>query len=119
MYNNKRFWFRKGLIFFVFLIVGVLLFSFIVMNLWNAILPAVLHVSTITFGQAFGILALSKILFGGFRGGWRGRYGGRMHGMQQKLAAMSPEEREKFKAEWRSRCNRWGHKNVGSDVTTE
>ncbi|MEO6456481.1 MAG: hypothetical protein ABIN97_20560, partial [Ginsengibacter sp.] len=61
MYNNKRFWFRKGLMFFLLLIGGILLFSFIVMSLWNAILPAVLHVSNITFAQALGILVLSKI----------------------------------------------------------
>ncbi|MEO6329990.1 MAG: hypothetical protein ABIO55_13725 [Ginsengibacter sp.] len=107
MYNNKRFWFRKGLMFFLLFVGGVLLFSFIVMSVWNAILPTVLHVSTITFVQALGILILSKILFGGFRGGWRGRHG-RMHSIQQKLAAMTPEEREKFKAEWRNKCSRWG-----------
>jgi len=112
MYNNKRFWFRKGLMFFILFICGVLLFSFIVMSLWNAILPPVLHVSTITFSQALGILILSKILFGGFRGGWRGRPG-RMRYMQEKLAAMTPEEREKFKADWRNRCgSRWERKET-------
>jgi Ca2+/H+ antiporter, TMEM165/GDT1 family len=113
MYNNKRFWFRRGLMFFILFIAGILLFSFIVMSLWNAILPGVLHVSNITFAQALGILVLSKILFGGFRGGWRGRHG-RMHYMQQKLAAMTPEEREKFKAEWRNRCGRWGNRSFES-----
>ena len=110
MYNNKRFWFRKGLMFFIFFIAAVLLFTWIVMNLWNAILPAVLHVSSITFGQALGILILSKILFGGFHRGWGGRRW-RMHGMQEKLAAMTPEEKEKFKAEWKDRCNRWRKKD--------
>lgn len=107
MYNNKRFWFRKGFAFFIFFIVGVLLFGFVVMTLWNAILPEVLHVSTITFAQALGILVLSKILFGGFRGGWRGRNGGRMQHMRQRFASMTPEERAKFKSEWRSRCGGW------------
>ena len=117
MYNNKRFWFRKGLMFFVLFIFGVLLFSFIVMSLWNAILPPVLHVSTITFSQALGILILSKILFGGFRGGWRGRPG-RMRYMQEKLAAMTPEEREKFKADWRNRCgSRWERRETEASVS--
>ncbi len=77
------------------------------MSLWNAILPGVLHVSTITFPQALGILLLSKILFGGFggRGRWRG---GPPPFMQQKLANMTPEERESFKQEWRNKCGRWG-----------
>jgi len=114
MYNNKRFWFRKGLKFLIFFIAGVLLFALIVMSLWNAILPTVLHVSSITYGQALGILILSKILFGGFHRGWRGRHGNQMHGMQQKLAAMTPEERENFKSEWRNRCNKWGRKDDSS-----
>jgi len=117
MYNNKRFWFRKGLMFFILFICGVLLFSFIVMSLWNAILPPVLHVSAITFSQALGILILSKILFGGFHGGWRGR-SGRMRYMQEKLAAMTPEEREKFKADLRNRCGRWGRKETEPSETT-
>ncbi len=77
------------------------------MGLWNAILPAVLGVNVITFWQALGILALSKILFGGFgrRGGWH-RGGGHnwRKGMQEKWANMTPGEKEKFKAEWKNRC---------------
>ena len=118
MYNNKRFWFRKGLMFFFFFIAVVLLFTLIVMNLWNAILPAVLHVSSITFGQALGILILSKILFGGFHRGWGGRRW-RHHGIQEKFANMTPEERENFKAEWRNRCNRWGRKKESSSTAVE
>jgi hypothetical protein len=107
----KRFWFKKGLMFLVFFIGAVLLFSAIVMELWNAILPAVLGVKAITFIQALGILLLSKILFGGFgrRGGWHGggsRYWS--HNMKEKWSNMTPEEREKFKAEWKNRCGgRW------------
>ncbi len=109
MYNNKKFWFRKGLMFFFF-IAAILLFTLIVMNLWNTILPAVLHVSSITFGQALGILILSKILFGGFHRGWGGRRGWRRHGMHERLANMTPEEREQFKAEWKDRCSSWRKK---------
>ena len=96
----KKFWIKKGLMFFTFFIAAALLFSLIVMQLWNAILPAVLGIKAISFLQAVGILLLSKILFGGFRGGWRG---GRSHQwkeqMSEKWNNMSPEEREKFKAE--------------------
>lgn len=78
-------------------LLGIVLFSGIVMVLWNNILPAVLHVSAITIWQAAGILLLSKILFSGFRGrrhGWHG-YGKRR--MFMKWHKMSPEEREKMK----------------------
>jgi Ca2+/H+ antiporter, TMEM165/GDT1 family len=107
----KRFWFKKGLMFLVFFIAAIFLFGAIVMGLWNAILSPVLGVRAITFIQALGILLLSKILFGGFgrRGGWhggRGRYWS--HNMREKWSNMTPEEREKFKAEWKNRCGgRW------------
>ena len=88
-----------------------LLAALIVMALWNAILPAVLGVKAITFLQALGILLLSKILFGGFKGGG-GRFANRKQEwrkkMQEKFGSMTPEEKEKFKSEWKSRCSsRW------------
>jgi Ca2+/H+ antiporter, TMEM165/GDT1 family len=104
----KRFWFKRGIMFFVFFIAAVVVFGAIVMGLWNAILPEVIGVKAITFLQALGILLLSKILFGSFghRGGLnRGRYQWKKR-MQEKLAAMSPEDKEKFKQEWRRRCGR-------------
>ncbi len=88
-----------------FLVPIVILFglTFIVMWLWNAILPEVIFVNSITYWQAMGILALSKILFGGFS-----KCGNHKHGMQKrhfinKIKKMSPEERMKFKEEWKCR----------------
>jgi len=108
----KKFWIKKGLMMGTFFVAAILLFTVVVMGLWNAILPAVLGVKTITFIQALGILVLSKILFGGFRGGWRG---GPRHEWKQNMKAkwdtMTPEQREQFKAEWKNRCGgRWGMK---------
>ena len=115
----KKFWFKKGLMFLIIFIAAVLLFGAIVMGLWNAILPEALGVKAITFIKALGILLLSKILFGGF--GRRGWHGGRhqqwRHNMQEKWSNMTPEEREKFKAEWKNRCGgRWkmDEKNTGT-----
>lgn len=83
------------------------LFSYIVMSLWNAILPDVLHVSTINFWQAMGILVLSKILFGGF-GGWGGKKHEWKRRMQEKWQHMTPEEREQFRESLKNRFgNRW------------
>ena len=95
----------------VFGIIAVLVFGLVVMSLWNAILPAVLGVKAISFMQALGILLLSKILFGGFGGGrnkgsWRNKE--KWIEMKDKFAGMTPEEREKFKAEWKNKCGgRW------------
>ena len=102
----KRFWLKKGLMITVFFLVALLLFSALVMVLWNAILPDVTGVKPISFEQALGILVLSKILFGGFyrRGGWqRGSHNQWRNKLQEKLGNMTPEEKEKFKAEWRNR----------------
>ncbi len=111
----KKFWFKKGLMFFLLFIVAVLVFGAIVMVLWNTILPGVLGVKAITFVQALGILLLSKILFGGLgrRGGWQGgRHNQWRHNMKEKWGNMTPEEREKFKAEWKNRCGgRWNRQN--------
>jgi len=81
--------------------VGVV--SFVVMSLWNVLMPSIFAVQTISYWQALGLLVLSKILFGGFRppggGGprWRQR-------MSERLEAMTPEEREKFKQGMRGGC---------------
>jgi len=105
---KRGFWARKIAMGIVFGVAAVLLFGLIVMSLWNAILPAVIHVSAISFWQAVGLLVLSKILFGGFRGGWGRGPGGRWkERMQDKWKNMSPEQREQFKQEWRNRCGTW------------
>ena len=112
---RKRKW-----VFIPIFIAAVFLFGAIVMGLWNAVLPAVIGVKTISLWQALGILLLSKILFGGFRGGWRGRHGnGRwVENMKEKFSNMSPEEREKFKAEWKGRCASWKMRGQETSRTT-
>ena len=105
---KRGFWARKIIMGIVIGTAAVFLMGLIVMNLWNAILPAVIHVSAITFWQAVGILLLSKILFGGFRGGWGGGRGRQWkERMNNKWQQMTPEEKDRFKQEWRNRCSRW------------
>jgi hypothetical protein len=76
----------------------------VVMKLWNWLLPAFFGWRQITFWQALGILALSRILFGGFgcgHGGYRPRWRGRM---AERWQNMTPEERERFRQGMRGRC---------------
>lgn len=119
----KTFWIKRGLMILVFGTIAILAFGLLVMSLWNAILPAVIGVKTITFVQALGILVLSKILFGGFGGGhnksgWRNK--GKWMEMKEKFAGMTPEEREKFKAEWKTRCgNGWTMRQTPKDTATD
>lgn len=91
--------------FILLAIIAVFGFGAIVMLLWNALVPEIFHLPLITFWQALGLLVLSKLLFGGFRGG--GGFGNRGRGkerLRQRWMTMTPEEREKFKQEWGHRC---------------
>jgi hypothetical protein len=98
-------------------LLGIVLVTFIggevVRLLWNWLLPPLFGWPQITFWQAIGILALCRILFGGF-----GRHGGsRSHSAIRRRMAdrmadrvaerwerMTPEERERFRERIRERC---------------
>ena len=100
----RRFGFRKVAGFILLAIAGVFIFGNIVMLLWNALLPVLFHFPLISFWQALGLLLLSKILFGGFRGG--PRFHAKRDNLRQAWQNMSPEEKEKFRHQWSSRCGR-------------
>lgn len=103
--NNK---YKKSWWFCLVLCPPVIFFgvTWIVMTLWNCLLPEILGVKSISFWQAMGILVLSKILFGGFHG----KFGQGMRGMKEKhlhhrMEGMSDEEKEKFKEIWKQKCS--------------
>lgn len=96
-------------------ILGMVLFIVIggevVMQLWNWLLPPLFGWRQVTFWQALGLLALCRILFGGFglhgssRSGVRHRIGERMsERMAERWERMTPEERERFRQGMRGRC---------------
>lgn len=93
------------------------LLSSLVMLLWNNVLVVVLGLHAVTFWQAAGILVLSKILFGGFRGGggWRHRGGPWKKELREKWHNMSPEEREKLQEKLRGRFGRWQEEAAASE----
>ena len=119
--------FYKGRFIFIPLAVAACLsaVSFVVMQLWNCLLPGILHVGTVTFWQAMGIFILCKILFGFGKGG-RG-FGGPSGGgppwmrrkMEEKFRNMNPEEREAFKQKMGDRMcgprGRWGRFDFEED----
>lgn len=95
----------KGVLMVICAIAVAGLVAFIVMSLWNMILPAAITgVNPINFWQALGLLILSKILFGGFHGEWKQKRQMWKDRMNQKLQHMTPEQREAFKQELRNRC---------------
>lgn len=100
---NRR-WIR---VLIPFVVLGfVALLTFAVYGLWNHVLTDVVAVKAVTFWQALGILVLAKILFGGFPGraaggAWRRR------GFRRRWERLTPEQRERWRAEMRRRFGDW------------
>jgi len=111
----NRHWVARGLKIAFFALLAVTVLSFVVMALWNWIIPPVTGWKAIDFWQALGLLVLSRILFGlrvgfgfGHRGHWRAR-------MAERWEKMTPEERERFREGMRARC---GHHRGRENAAT-
>jgi hypothetical protein len=105
----KPYWKRKIGFFILAFPLFFMLMGYVVMLLWNNTLAEITPLQRINFWQAVGLLILCRILFGGFRfNGPRGGGGGPNHPKAQqwreKWMDMSDEERERFKSEWKKRC---------------
>lgn len=97
-------------------VVGIAALGWVVMLLWNWLMPALfVGAQPVGYLQALGLLLLSKILFGGFRGGgheyWRAR--------RQRWESMSPEEREQLKSRFKSRWGNWCAPDKREDSTPD
>ena len=99
----RRYWILRALRFAAFAIVAVVIASAVVMWLWNWLMPATFGLPAIGLGQALGLLVLSRILVGGFRGGMGRRMHWR-HRMRERWEQMTPEQREQFMAGMQRRC---------------
>ena len=85
--------------------------GFITMHLWNWLVPTLFNGPTINLWQTFGIVLLSKILFGGFKGkggcccgGGNPRQAWKEH-MKAKWDNLSTEERSSLKNKFFNKCN--------------
>ncbi|MBN1274645.1 MAG: hypothetical protein JXB26_20480 [Candidatus Aminicenantes bacterium] len=78
----------------IFAAIFALVFGFLVKWLWNAIMPAVFGpgVGTITYWQAFGIVILAKLLFGGHPKGHDNHYSRKHHDKAHEFLGI-PHER--------------------------
>lgn len=89
--RKKWFFFVAPPAFLLFIALG----GALVMQLWNWLLPELFGWRTVTFWQALGLLALCRILFGGFGShGVHSRARRREHGHREEL---TPEERDTFR----------------------
>ncbi|WP_139377444.1 hypothetical protein [Daejeonella lutea] len=103
----KKIFYKGRFVFFPLIAIAFLsLVSYVVMILWNNLLPEILGVKTITFWQAMGIFILSKILFGFGKGGGRMGSSWKRRRMEERVKRMTPEEREQFKEKMQNwRCS--------------
>ncbi len=113
-FSGRRIHPLKVLFFITVFITFVFGLSWIVMFLWNAILPDVTGVKPLTLWQAMGLLVLSKILFGGFFGRKRHWGQSKRKRWKEKWMGMNDEERQKAKTKWKEYCNR--KKNKREDL---
>jgi hypothetical protein len=105
---------RRKWIFFVAppaFLLFIALGGWLVMWLWNWLMPTVFGWHQLTFWQALGLLALCRILFGGLGRGMSPHHGSRGK-MAERWGRMSPEERERLRQAVRERCE--GDRNTGS-----
>lgn len=117
--SNGKFWFKKTIGFIICGLAIAALIGWVVMSLWNCVLVEVINVKLITFWQALGLFMLGKILFGGFSKGCCHAGGKWNMDMKNKWQQMSPEEKEKFKQNWRNKCRSWKKNDADSTTGTE
>lgn len=90
---------QKHLVFIpLFGVAFIVVFGGCVMLLWNWLMPELFGLPSLSFCQAAGLLALCKILFGGF-GGCHHHGHGCHHGgnkLRERWESMTPEERERI-----------------------
>jgi hypothetical protein len=99
---------KSKLIFIPVFIAGLFIISFVVMYLWNWLIPSIFQWSKISYLQALGLFVLSRILFGGFH------FKGRRNNVppfsnpkfKENFMKMSEEEKRIFKEQWRQRCGK-------------
>ena len=99
----KKPWILKMILIIPLIIAAV---TFATMSLWNWLVPVLFNGPVISFWQTLGLLILSKILFGGFRGRhqgppWKHHWRRRM---EEKMQHMTPEQREELRMKWKKRC---------------
>jgi hypothetical protein len=106
MKHFKHFGVHGGMHALTFLVV-IAAIVWIVMLLWNALLPVIFGISVITYWQAAGLMILSRLLLSGFgkfgRGGCHHGFHGKHHlkreellDMHDKVKGMSHQERREF-----------------------
>ena len=99
-------WSVKGLAVLAAVAALVAVLSLAVMLLWNSLVPELFRGPSLQYWQAFGLLLLSRILFGGLRG--RGGWHWRQRMWRERWESMTPEERARLSEHFQGRCGHRG-----------
>lgn len=78
-------------------ILGIFLFTFVVMWLWNWLVPDLFRGPELSYWQTLGLLVLSKIVFSGI--------GGRRHSHPHYYKEHSWKDRDKWKRKFEAKMN--------------
>lgn len=98
-------------------------FGWLVMLLWNWLMPAIFGLPALTFWQAAGLLVLCKILFGSVGGGHHCHHGHHGHHaccgnidhnkLRERWENMTPEERKRIVEIHKGICTNEDNTNDG------
>jgi hypothetical protein len=110
----RSFRFLRALRIALFVAAALGLAGFVVMSLWNWLIPSIFGGPVLHFWQALGLLALTRLLVGRFGRGpghhaWRGR-------MREEWQRMTPEERERLRTNLYRRCGGRGAEQSGPNA---
>ncbi|MDR0811591.1 MAG: hypothetical protein LBN23_04905 [Paludibacter sp.] len=98
---------HKSVYAFIHFIIGaafVAAFGYVVMLLWNWLVPTVIGWNAVSYWQALGLLVLSKIFFG-FGGLHFGNKRGHKNALRERWQKMTEEERQEFMQHRHFGCN--------------
>ncbi len=103
---QPRFWALKALKMALFAALFIVVAGYVTMALWNHLIPDIFHGPVISFGQAIGLLVLSRLLTGFRPGGGRHNHEGGPWAagrdmwrakMDRRLTNMTEEQRAQFR----------------------
>jgi hypothetical protein len=117
---RPRHWIGRGIGILMTILVVLGIASFVMMSLWNWLVPALFGGPVLDYWKALGLLVLARLLFGGFRPHHRGRWGHPWHHPRAHWEQMTPEERERFRSRLRSGWHGGGcRRGAGPDPEPE
>lgn len=85
-------------------IVGIAVFGWLFMLLWNWLVPVIFNGPVLNFWQALGLILLSKMLLMPFGKSHHSQHNRWRSGWKEKWANMSEEEKAAFKQKMRDKC---------------